>query len=223
MNIKVKKFNSSILFGKSNKNNSMVYERNLMLSRIKKYKCPSLERYDFHTPRKLPKIHFKEYYGRKTLSFSVSIQNLDFQIEKTKKKTSFEKNYLDSILNNLNIKEKNKNFENKKKQLINKYNFYKIKNGIDFENIFSDIKDNINKRNNNQIFFKNFQDLNSEFNLSNFKKIPSQKNYKNIKFRNNKLSENNSKRNYLMKQYLNSKELFKDVHSFNGIKNKINF
>ena len=91
MKIKIKKFNSSIFLGKNNKNNSMISERNLILSRIKKYKCPSLERYDFHTPRKLPKIHFKEYYGRKTLSFSVSIQNLDFQIEKTKKKNSFEK------------------------------------------------------------------------------------------------------------------------------------
>ena len=187
MNIKVKKFNSSILFGKSNKNNSMVYEKNLMLSRIKKYKCPSLERYDFHTPRQLPKIHFKEYYGRKTLSFSVSIKNLDFQIEKMKRKNSFDQKNFDCVFN-VNLKEKKKNFDNKKKQLIDSYNCYKRKNGIDFENIFSDFKGNINNRNNNQIFLRNFKDLNNEGSLLLLKKVPSEKNYKNIKFRNYKLS-----------------------------------
>ena len=222
MNIKVKKFNSSILFGKSNKNNSMVYERNLMLSRIKKYKCPSLERYDFHTPRQLPKIHFKEYYGRKTLSFSVSIKNLDFQIEKMKRKNSFEQKNLDCVFN-INLKEKKKNFENKKKQLIDSYNCYKRKNGIDFENIFSDFKGNINNRNNNQIFLRNFKDLNNEGSLLLLKKVPSEKNYNNIKFRNYKLSVKDSKCNYLMKQYINSKQLFNDVLSFNEIKQKIKF
>ena len=222
MNIKVKKFNSSILFGKSNKNNSMVYERNLMLSRIKKYKCPSLERYDFHTPRQLPKIHFKEYYGRKTLSFSVSIKNLDFPIEKMKRKNSFDQKNFDCVFN-VNLKEKKKNFENKKKQLIDSYNCYKRKNGIDFENIFSDFKGNINNRNNNQIFLRNFKDLNNEGSLLLLKKVPSEKNYKNIKFRNYKLSVKDSKCNYLMKQYINSKQLFNDVLSFNEIKQKIKF
>ncbi len=222
MNIKVKKFNSSILFGKSNKNNSMVYERNLMLSRIKKYKCPSLERYDFHTPRQLPKIHFKEYYGRKTLSFSVSIKNLDFPIEKMKRKNSFDQKNFDCVFN-VNLKEKKKNFENKKKQLIDSYNCYKRKNGIDFENIFSDFKGNINNRNNNQIFLRNFKDLNNEGSLLLLKKVPSEKNYKNIKFRNYKLSVKDSKSNYLMKQYINSKQLFNDVLSFNEIKQKIKF
>ena len=222
MNIQVKKFNSSILFGKSNKNNSMVYERNLMLSRIKKYKCPSLERYDFHTPRQLPKIHFKEYYGRKTLSFSVSIKNLDFPIEKMKRKNSFDQKNFDCVFN-VNLKEKKKNFENKKKQLIDSYNCYKRKNGIDFENIFSDFKGNINNRNNNQIFLRNFKDLNNEGSLLLLKKVPSEKNYKNIKFRNYKLSVKDSKCNYLMKQYINSKQLFNDVLSFNEIKQKIKF
>ena len=223
MNIKVKKFNSSLLFGKNNKNNSMVYERNLMLSRIKKYKCPSLERYDFYTPRQLPKIHFKEYYGRKTLSFSVSIKNLDFKIEKMKKKNSYEQKNFDSIFNSLNLKEKKKNYENKKKQSIDNYNNYKRKNEIYFKNIFSDIKDNINKRNNNQIFLRNFQDFYNEGTVSLLKKNPSEKTYKDIKFRKYKLSVKTPKSNYLMKQCLSSKHLFNDVLSFNGIKHKIKF
>ncbi len=111
----------------------------------------------------------------------------------------------------------------KKKQLIDSYNCYKRKNGIDFENIFSDFKGNINNRNNNQIFLRNFKDLNNEGSLLLLKKVPSEKNYKNIKFRNYKLSVKDSKSNYLMKQYINSKQLFNDVLSFNEIKQKIKF